>query len=318
MKQSCVWFALVASFIFSLPSPAFEIIDSAPFETLNTHLFSLENSLTDEQTLDLLAMNSPRVLFLSRTHTEAIATAKLAIQMGSPVTLQWDPHTGIVSKVSMDSSDKPLKKSQMPRKWNYTPYTPSIIQSLNGARSLFNSVDSYTDSDLSDSCYSRAHYWARTFEVEQNIRSMKVFILFTPLYRSEHRFNWWYHVAPYVTVQNRDGEQQIVIDPSYEQAPKAIKDWVFHFASKARSCRVANSINQYYAEEALGGCVVVTGSMYAYTPQDLDVNRPLYQWRCEDLRDVQTNLRPPSNYGDWRNYQHFLPENCNQGLARWN
>jgi hypothetical protein len=175
---------------------------------------------------------------------------------------------------------------------------------------LFNSVDSYTDADLSDDCYNRAHYWARSFEVSHRINSMKVFVLFTPIYRSENNFNWWYHVAPFVNVESSEGEERIVLDPSYENAPQVLRDWVFHFASKARTCRVVSSLYEYQQTQHLGGCVVVTASMFHYTPNDLDPNTAPVGWRCEDLKDVQRSLRAPAPHSDWSSYTGFLPNHC--------
>lgn len=105
---------------------------------------------------------------------------------------------------------------------------------------------------------------------------MKVFVLFTAGYRKENNFNWWYHVAPYVNVKGTDGEYEIVLDPSYEKLPISLKKWVFHFASKANSCRKLKSLHDYKATEDEGGCVVITASMYHYTPQDLDPENPLW------------------------------------------
>ncbi|NBX76347.1 MAG: hypothetical protein EBQ92_07315, partial [Proteobacteria bacterium] len=208
------------------------------------------------------------------------------------------------------SQEKPTNLAPRSLRWNTGLYSPSLLSSYYKTQALFNLVDSYSDADLSDNCYNRAHYWARAFEVEQRIRSMKVFVLFTPLYRNEYKFNWWYHVAPYVTLAGSSGEERIVLDPSYEKAPQDIKNWVFHFASKAESCRVVKSLNEYQQTLFEGGCVVITASMYHYTPQDLDPENPPVGWRCEDIEDLQKALRAPAPYKDWTDYSGFLPDHC--------
>lgn len=277
--------------------------------TLNSHLFAVERSAQNPDRIEILAAESPRVLYLAAENSEALATANIAIQMGSEVALEFDPASFLISKVSL-THEKPQHPKTSVQKWSLGSYSPSVLTNVIQLQNLFDSVDPYRDVDLSDHCFSRAHYWARTLELDHQIKSMKVFVLFTPLYRSQHNFNWWYHVAPYVSVQTSGETQRIVIDPSYEQAPKEIRDWVFHFAAKADTCRIANSLAQYHAEAAQGGCVVITANMYHYTPQDLRPENPKEYWRCEDLRDVKDNLRSPAPYSDWTSYGSFLPDYC--------
>lgn len=278
-------------------------------KTLNTHLFSVEESPKDSSKAEILATNSPRILYLNSENSESLVTARVAIQTGSEVSLEVDPSTSEIYKISL-ISEKPANSKARSFRWNPGLYSPSLVSNYLKTKTLFDSVDSYSDADLSDDCYNRAHYWARAFEVEHEVKSMKVFVLFTPLYRNENNFNWWYHVAPYVTVKGTDEEKEIVLDPSYEQLPVALKKWVFHFASKAKTCRVLKSIYEYQQTVHEGGCVVITASMYHYTPQDLDPLNPPVGWRCEDIRDLQKALRAPSPYKDWEDYTDFVPNHC--------
>lgn len=307
-----MFYTLISRFqVLVLVSVGISVPFSWSFEstTLNSHLFAVEESAQNPDHLEILAAESPRVLYLAAENSEALATAKVAIQMGSEVALEFDPNSFLISKLTL-INEKPQDPKAPVKKWGPSSYAPSVLNNFIQLQNLFDSVDPYRDVDLSDHCFSRAHYWARTLEVDHQVKSMKVFVLFTPQYRNEHNFNWWYHVAPYVSVQTSGETQRIVIDPSYEQAPKEIRDWVFHFAAKADTCRIATSLAQYHAEAAQGGCVVITASMYHYTPQDLRPENPKDYWRCEDLRDVKDNLRSPAPYSDWKSYGSFLPDYC--------
>jgi hypothetical protein len=278
-------------------------------DSIETHLFSLEKASEDSPQMEVLTFSSPRILYLDSENTESLITARLAIQMGSPVSLEVDSSTAEISKITLAQEKK---ENLAPRsfRWNPGLYSPSLISNYLKTKTLFDSVDSYSDADLSDDCYNRAHYWARAFEVDHKVNSMKVFVLFTAGYRKENNFNWWYHVAPYVNAKGTDGEYEIVLDPSYEKLPISLKKWVFHFASKANSCRKLKSLHDYKATEDEGGCVVITASMYHYTPQDLDPENPPVGWRCEDIRDIQKALRAPAPYQDWADYTAFLPNHC--------
>jgi len=279
--------------------------------SIETRLFSVEKPSEDSNRLEVLALSTPRILHLDSENTESLVTARLAMQLGSSVSLELDEVTGEISKITLTQEQRENAHRRSSR-WSPGLYSPSLLPSYIKTQALFNSVDSYTDADLSDDCYNRAHYWARAFEVEHQIRSMKVFVLFTARYRKENNFNWWYHVAPFVNVNLRgvEGEQQIVLDPSYERLPVSLSKWVFHFASKAKSCRKLKSLYDYKATEDEGGCVVITASMYHYTPQDLDPENPPVGWRCEDIQDVQKAMRAPAPYKDWSDYTSFVPNHC--------
>lgn len=283
---------------------------SALTHSFNSILFSVEKSLDQSGLVEVLALTSPRVLYLNPQNREALATARFALQTHSSVKIVLKDTSNLISEITLaDDSSLPQPRIAT-RRWAPGLYSPSLLSSPDFTTQLFHSVDSYTDSDLSDDCYNRAHYWARTFEVQNNVKSMKVFVLFTPLYRNQNNFNWWYHVAPYVVVKGTQGEERLVLDPSYEQGPKEIRDWVFHFASKADQCRIAKSLLEYEQNLVLGGCVVITASMYHYSPKDLDPENPPVGWRCEDLKAVQKALRAPAPYDDWNNYTRFLPDHC--------
>lgn len=275
-------------------------------QSLESPLFAIEKSLRSPQKLEVLALESPRVLYLSSNPSPLLNAAKVAFQTRSWVKLDFNPHTFEITQLEL--IDKPLESAQ-PYSWNATEFKTSTLLDKSQARFLFDSVDTYSDSDLSDNCYARAHYWARSFELSFDIRSMKVFVLFTPLYRNAHNFDWWYHVAPFVPVENEPAEESQVLDPSYETAPKPLRDWVFHFASKAQECRVAKTLSEYYDQLALGGCVVILANMYHYTPTDLAAPS-LRQWKCQHFRNLQTLLRAPRPYTQWQDYEDFLPEHC--------
>lgn len=278
--------------------------------SLESRLFGVEDSITDPSRVEILASSSPRVLFLDKENKEALVSARVAVQTRSLVKLEWSESEQTISHITLIAQTSASPTGTPNRNWNPGLYSPSILRNYVQIENLFNSVDSYSDSDLSDNCFSRAHYWSRAFEIEKKVKSMKVFVLFTPLYRKEHNFQWWYHVAPYVTLDGSEGEEKIVLDPSYEEAPLAIKKWVFHFASKASSCRVLKSIYEYQDTASEGGCVVISASMFHYSPEDLDPVNPPVGWRCDDLRDVQTALRAPAPYKDWSDYTSFLPDHC--------
>lgn len=298
LKSKSLW--LLGTWFLTLP------LHGLSAKSLQSPLFAIEKSIRYPDRLEVLALESPRVLYLDSKSSELITTAQVVLQTRSWAKIDFNPSTFEITQLKM--MEQPLE-SPPTYSWNSATYQTSYLLDKSQARFLFDSVDTYSDSDLSDNCYARAHYWARSFELGFDIRSMKVFVLFTPLYRNAHKFDWWYHVAPFVPVQNENAEESQVLDPSYETDPKPLRDWVFHFASKAQECRVAKTLSEYDDQLALGGCVVILANMYHYTPTDL-TSPSLHNWQCQHFKNLQSLLRAPRPYSQWQDYEDFLPDHC--------
>jgi len=300
MNKTQLW--LLVGLLLALP------LHGLPARTLTTPLFAIETSTRYPDKLEVLALESPRIFFLNSSLTDLINTAKVALQTHSWVKITTDSDDSEITQIEILDS-QPAYLGTRPYSWAVSTYQPSLLSNQNDGRRLFDSLDSYSDADLSDNCFARAHYWSRDMEINFDIQSMKVFVLFTPLYRNKYNFNWWYHVAPYVPLQNEGLEKSQVFDPSYEKAPKPLQDWVFHFAAQAKDCRVAKTLSEYYDNLALGGCVIITANMYHYTPSDLS-SYALEKWNCQHFTDLQKVLRAPRPYSNWKDYRDFLPEHC--------
>lgn len=302
MNVKCLWFWV--GFLGSLP------LHGLPTNTLHSPLFRLEKSLTNSNQIEILAFESPRILYIDSSDKELVSAANLALQTRSWVKLSFTPADFQVFQIELTDPPPSSQKNFSPFRWEGREFEPSRLENLKEAKSLFDSVDSYSDADLTDNCFARAHYWSRAIELGFGIKSMKVFVLFTPLYRNENNFQWWYHVAPYIPVKESSLEESQVLDPSYQPGPRSLRDWVFVFASKAEKCRVAKDLSEYYDQLILGGCVVIMANMFHYTPSDLRTDLKLDSWKCNHLTDVQKLLRSPRPYSTWQDYEDFLPEYC--------
>jgi Glutaminase len=117
---------------------------------------------------------------------------------------------------------------------------------------------------VADGCYARAHKMRQIIEGTYGYTSYKVFnftdqCLATPgvlavnatLWGNNCCVRWWYHVAPYVYVQEGANQVAYLLDPSMFDAPVAISTWLA--AQKNVSCGyAAGTVHKqaYYSSNA--------------------------------------------------------------------
>ena len=80
-----------------------------------------------------------------------------------------------------------------------------------------------------DGCYARAHAMSLLLERNFNIISGKVFLRGDLEVETENEngvINWWYHVAPIITVRDASGvDRLMVFDPSIFDRPVTVEQW---------------------------------------------------------------------------------------------
>ncbi|MBX9767485.1 MAG: hypothetical protein K2X47_09465 [Bdellovibrionales bacterium] len=203
-------------------------------------------------------------------------------------------------------------------------FDPSILASKKQLDEVYNDVDplNHDYMDLSDNCFNRAHYWARSNEIgvsgnntkrekqggvlssrskaaNASIHSEKVFVFFTSRYQREFNHKWWYHTAPTVQVQNGDENERFVLDRSYTEEPLTVEEWVYTFAGEAEpggkiQCKPLKNLSEYYAKTETEYCFWYEGAnMYTYTPNDLMQPNSETQWTCDSLYGVTQGIPYP-------------------------
>jgi hypothetical protein len=152
-------------------------------------------------------------------------------------------------------------------------YTPSNLSSRSEADGLFSSLANLRHKSQ---CYQRAHFWAHQMWSRNSINSMKVFMFFTKKFIREHRYRWWFHVAPYVYVQG----EEVVLDPEFLDATKTMDDWTAffmmdtHFVKPALysrpNCPEVANFTAYDDNQESALCYTLKLPMYYYQPTDAE------------------------------------------------
>lgn len=146
-------------------------------------------------------------------------------------------------------------------------FRPTIIESYEKAMSMFKGM---RRGNLSDSqCYNRAHVWAYDWKKELDVNSMKVWVFFTRKYIRRYNFDWWFHVSPYLYVNESTGVMERVMDYKFTYAPLYLRDWTNHFMKNDPKCPIIKAYSQYKKEDSDQWCYVMKTNMYYYQPLDM-------------------------------------------------
>lgn len=156
---------------------------------------------------------------------------------------------------------------------NALGYQASNLSSMGDANYYFSILKALSHRSQ---CYQRAHYWARQMYFAGNVNSMKVFLFFTRKFVREHRFKWWFHVAPFVYVQG----QEVVLDPEFVDDPKSMQAWTDFFMMDRKFvkpplysnpvCPEVASFPDYENNQESQLCYVLKLPMYYYQPLDAE------------------------------------------------
>lgn len=293
---------------------AVEKIESHRLNLL-TSIYAIERPVGGDTDFSVMSTTDGRVYKVEASNAPALSILSLAKSTSRSVELNLNPSNPdfIVSASLLDASREDaftlLNSETKENKLGPKDYSATVLDSKHEASQLFDSVYSYaTGYDVDDHCYDRAHYWGRMFYADKKVNSMKVFLFFTPKYQRDHKFKWWFHVAPFVYVGDTNNE--IVIDPTFETEVMTMHAWSLDFAEKAKKCEDGDSMRDYNRMGQSEDCVLIRASMYHYTPTDLEQNPSVTSWRCGDLQRVARGIPAPFKKASWKDVPGFFPANC--------
>ncbi|HXH30654.1 MAG TPA: protein-glutamine glutaminase family protein [Bacteriovoracaceae bacterium] len=148
-------------------------------------------------------------------------------------------------------------------------FTPSILNSIEQAKTFFNETK-YNTKD--SQCYMRAHVWAYDWRTQKNLFSSKVWLFFTRKYIRTRKFEWWFHVAPFVHVVVDGKVRERVLDIKYfkHRGPVSMKQWTDFFLADDFNCPVVANFSEQANHPETGSCYLMKSSMYFYQPIDLE------------------------------------------------
>jgi hypothetical protein len=171
------------------------------------------------------------------------------------------------SLMSIQSVEERLEALQ-PRAVTEPPiYEPTLVSSLKEATKIFKRLN--PNYKRASECTNRAHVWASEEFKKNNLKSMKIFVLFTASYIDRVRFKWWFHVAPMLTV-NEDGKvERRVLDYMFAHKPLKVREWTDQLVFSKRPCLPTTKFSEYDVNPQTEDCYLMDAPMYDWTPTDL-------------------------------------------------
>lgn len=166
-------------------------------------------------------------------------------------------------------------------------FAPTNLQSYEKANELFKNM--LNDGDRSRSqCFKRAHMWSYDMWSKLGIKSQKIFIFYTKRFQILEEYDWWFHVAPLVTVAGED----YVMDGTFLSRPVTVKEWKEFFLKTDKiTCPEITRYQQFESNHWTRLCFLMKVPMYHFRPLDIE-NRDKRgternHWILEELQDAR-------------------------------
>lgn len=141
-------------------------------------------------------------------------------------------------------------------------YDPSRVQSVFNAQR--------TDTRKKSQCYNRAHVWSwemkRFTEQGRPVQPGKMWLFFTKKYIRAYKYKWWFHVAPFVQLNNQD----TVMDRKFLRGPISRRGWTDFFITPRTQCQVISSYSQYTSNPYAGDCFLMRTSVHYHQPYQIE------------------------------------------------
>ncbi len=158
-------------------------------------------------------------------------------------------------------------------------------------QTLFNTLRN--DTHPKSQCYNRAHVWSwelhRNYNNGKRVQTGKIWLFFTKKYIKAYRYKWWFHIAPYLTV-NSDVR---VIDRSFSYSPDTERGWTNRFMQNSARCPEVRRYTDYSQNQWDAYCYVIKTSVYYWQPWQIESlekgGQVRNQWNDWEVRKAYKN-----------------------------
>ena len=247
----------------------------------------------------VMAEEEGRALRADARDDALIEALSAAAKSGQTLRFDFDAKNGFIKGVMgvvLASGEKNLECSCDK---NADTFSSTVLNSLDDAQTAFNSMDRNTKK--SSQCFNRAHGWAYDLYRTRGISSNKVFIFFSRQYIKKYKYDWWFHVAPYVLVNVNGQAVEHVLDRSYTKGPREMRTWTNIFMYNDALCPVVTKYTDYRNHQNEQWCFLIKANMYYRSPMDLELlerdGRQETGWNMSEIRTARKQA-----FKNWRSY----------------
>lgn len=251
--------------------------------TVNTHVVEIEDN-GDEKSLDVLVSYDGRIFKVNREDKETIDALKMAREVGSSVEMEVSENfisQKILNEIETIKSVKLLSQNtetvaMNPNQEKISPthgYIPTDLGTYEKADMIFKTLNDAGRRQRKSQCFNRAYVWSKHMYKRHGVKSLKVLIYYSRMYRKNIRGSkWWFHIAPVV----KAGGELYAMDREFRRKPETIKDWqnyfTFKIPNKNYDCRMITHYSEFQDnyESKTDWCFTQLTSMYYWEPRDIE------------------------------------------------
>ncbi len=215
----------------------------------------------------LVFLSSGHVGKISKTDKALAGRAGQAIKSNDVVNISLDENRFILGfeKAAIISR---MNDVSTPAKL-FETFTPTTIESMKVAKSYFRSQRLPQKEETQ--CFNRAMVWTYELWKAHSLKSNKLLIFFSRNYIRRYDFEWWFHIAPYVHIQDNGVVLERVMDRKYTGGPLEFRKWSNLFMRNDAECPVITKYSDYSENPYTGECFLFRTHMYTYQPADLQM-----------------------------------------------
>ncbi len=147
-------------------------------------------------------------------------------------------------------------------------YEPTVIEGLETAVQYFKTMKG---AKSKSECFNRAHVWSYELWMKHQVKSQKIFIFFSKKYIRDNDFEWWFHVAPMVVVNENSVLVERVLDRTFSKGPREISEWKTIFIGKDIQCATVSQYSDYADYPYTNECSFMKAPMYVHQPVDMEM-----------------------------------------------
>lgn len=266
--------------------------NSVKAESLYTTVFNVFES---EKTQRLLVLSGADGRIYKSPKSEA-NLLKMKSLIGEVVKLDYSiaGSEAVITKIEKARSNEVSPETMDLNHFRYNQlrtFAPTDLQTFENAVTIFDGLLNDGDKGRSE-CFKRAHMWAFDMWSKLNITSEKIFIFYTKRYSILEDFDWWFHVAPMVTVAG----VEYVMDGTFMKKPITVQDWKNYFIKSDQiTCPQIDSIQEYDKNQWTKLCHIMKVPMYYLSPLNIrerdEKGVARNNWILEELQDARRAFR---------------------------
>jgi hypothetical protein len=245
---------------------------------------SIFNIVESKKQLLVLSTSDGRIY---RAKDDKVTKKNLEILKGHPIEIIFNDKSEIltVRNVSMAEIESKNIDYNFFQENLLRKFAPSDLKSEDQLNTVWESMN--PGDKTRSQCFKRAHVWSFDMWSQFGINSEKIFIFYTKRHILIDQTDWWFHVAPMVTLNN----EKFVMDKTFLEKPVQLRKWKDMFINPNNTCPIINKYDEFDKHQWKRLCYLMAVPMFHFSPADIEErdNKGVMRtsWIMEELQDAK-------------------------------